>query len=179
MEFSKVELGVLWLASVPWLICISIFLLFFLSKLLIRGYNPTSKNFSVILNALQIAVSEGNKKFLWLAIGNSFFAVFSLIAGLAWIGGELHAVTTGNQMFFMQLFLIPLVLISAILPLTPMGVGIAQITMANSYSLCGLDESVGVTVSSISQLSLLLLSLLIGGSFFIFFKVKGTNVDKP
>lgn len=178
MASSKINLGILWLVSAPWLICIFSILLFFLTKIFIKAYKPSSNKFYSFKNALDFAVSKGSRKFLLLAIINSFFAVFSLMAGLAWIGGELHAFSTGNQMFFLQLLLIPLVLISAILPFTPMGVGIAQFTMASAYSLCGLDESVGVTVSSISQLSLLLLSLVIGGYFFIFFKMKGAEIDK-
>jgi glycosyltransferase 2 family protein len=108
-----------------------------------------------------------NKKYLIFSLIYNLSAVLILILGLVLIGGALHGSFNGHSMYMFQLFLVPLVLVSLMVPLTPMGIGVTQITMAGAYSLYGLDSSVGITVSSISQLSLLLISLIIGGLFFL------------
>lgn len=98
----------------------------------------------------------------------SLLAVFVLLLGLVIVGGELQLQQTGESMFALQFFLIPLALIASMLPLTPMGIGVAQITMASAYSLFGLDSSVGVSISTVSQLGLLFVSVTVGGVCFLF-----------
>jgi uncharacterized membrane protein YbhN (UPF0104 family) len=86
------------------------------------------------------------------------------------MGGQLQLHEGGEPMFALQFFLIPLVLISSMLPLTPMGIGVAQISMAGAYELFGLSSSVGVSVSTLSQLGLLMVSLIVGGICFLLSK---------
>jgi uncharacterized protein (TIRG00374 family) len=108
-----------------------------------------------------------NSRELTLMMFYNLLAVFILLAGLVFIGGQLQLQQNEESMYILQFFLIPLVLIAAMIPLTPMGIGIAQVTMASAYSLFGLDESIGVTVSTLSQLGLLTISVLVGGGFFL------------
>jgi uncharacterized protein (TIRG00374 family) len=112
-------------------------------------------------------VQSRNTRSLVFIIVYSLLAVFVLLAGLVFVGGWLHLQQSGEAMYTMQFFLIPLVLIASMLPLTPMGVGVAQITMSGAYGLFGLDPSVGVSISTLSQLSLLSVSIVIGGTIFL------------
>ena len=86
--------------------------------------------------------------------------------------GEIQLQQTGVAMATQQFFLIPLSLIASMLPITPMGIGVSQVTMAVAYKMYGLDPSVGVTLSTLSQMGLLIVSVVIGGAFFIVGKRK-------
>lgn len=111
-----------------------------------------------------------NTRSLALVLTYNLSAVFIVLAGLVIMGGQLQLHTGGEPMFALQFFLIPLVLISSMLPLTPMGIGVAQISMAGAYELFGLSSSVGVSVSTLSQLGLLMVSLVVGGTCFLLSK---------
>jgi hypothetical protein len=113
-----------------------------------------------------------NKKTLTAIIIYNLTAVFILLAGLVLVGSQLHIQQTGEAKAIQQFFLIPLSLITSMLPITPMGIGISQITMSVAYKMFGLDSSVGVNLSTLSQMGLLIVSLVIGGAFFIVGKRK-------
>lgn len=112
-------------------------------------------------------VQSRNKRSLAFVMVYNLLAVFVLLAGLVLVGGQLHLQQSGEAMVALQFFLIPLALIASMLPLTPMGIGVAQITMAGAYGLFGLDPSVGVSISTLSQLGLLSVSILVGGTIFL------------
>jgi uncharacterized protein (TIRG00374 family) len=127
-------------------------------------------------------IQSYNRKSLALLITYNLSAVFVLLAGLVFIGGKLQIQQHGEAMATLQFFLIPLVLIASMLPLTPMGMGVAQVTMASAYNQFGLDSSVGVSISTLSQLGLLVVSVLFGGSFFLWgrdVKISHCNPDSP
>ncbi len=108
-----------------------------------------------------------SKRSLSLVMLYNLLAVFVLLGGLVLVGGELQQQQGREAMFALQFFLIPLALIASMLPLTPMGICVAQVTMAGAYGLFGLDPSVGVSVSTLSQLGLLSLSVFVGGGIFL------------
>lgn len=112
-------------------------------------------------------VQSRNNRSLALVMAYNLLAVFVVLAGLVLVGGELQLQQSGEAMVALQFFLIPLVLIASMLPLTPLGIGTAQITMAGAYSLFGLSPSVGVSISTLSQLGLLSVSMLVGGIIFL------------
>ncbi len=121
-----------------------------------------------LIETCKILVQGGEKKLLFLMMFYNLLAVLVLLTGLVIVGGKLQLQQSGESMIALQFFLIPLVLVAAMLPITPMGVGVAQITMAGAYSLFGLDSAVGVSVSTLSQIALLGVSIFIGGaSFFL------------
>lgn len=116
-----------------------------------------------------------SKRSLIIVMAYNLLAVFVLLAGLVFVGGQLNVEQGYQSMIALQFFLIPLVLVASMLPLTPMGIGVAQITMASAYGLFGLDSSVGVSISSLSQLGLLSISILIGGIIFLLGKSNFKN----
>jgi uncharacterized membrane protein YbhN (UPF0104 family) len=119
-----------------------------------------------LIRTYQLLVRSYDRKSLVLMMTYNLLAVFILLAGLVYIGGKLQIQQHSEPMVALQFFLIPLVLVSSMLPLTPMGLGVAQITMAGAYDLFGLNPSVGVSISTLSQLALLFVSVVIGGAFF-------------
>lgn len=111
--------------------------------------------------------SGGSPRAVAAVLAYNLAAVFVLLSGLVIVGARLLANESGAGLVALQYFLVPLVLIAAMLPLTPMGIGVAQIGMAGAYALYGLEASVGVAISSLSQLGLLLVSLAVGGLMFL------------
>lgn len=109
---------------------------------------------------------------LVLVLTYNLSAVFVVLAGLVVMGSQLQMHEGGEPMVALQFFLIPLVLIASMLPLTPMGIGVAQISMAGAYELFGLSSSVGVSVSTLSQMGLLMVSLVVGGACFLLSKAE-------
>lgn len=55
----------------------------------------------------------------------------------------------------------------SMIPLAPLGIGLAQLSMAGAYELFGLPASTGIGVSTASQMALLLVTLIVGGSIFM------------
>jgi len=96
----------------------------------------------------------------------NLMAVLILLLALVYMGVSL-TLNPSIQDGAVQFFLIPLVLFSAMIPLTPFGIGVAQVTMASAYALFGLSESTGIAVSTASQIGLLFVTLLFGGVFFM------------
>lgn len=124
----------------------------------------------VIRNFLGIYLQfkqNSSKRLLALVMMYNLLAVSVLLTGLVMVGGQLQLQQSGDPMFSLQLFLVPLVLIASMVPLTPMGIGVAQFTMARAYELFGLASNVGVSISTLSQLGLLSVSILIGGPIFL------------
>ncbi|MES2823699.1 MAG: lysylphosphatidylglycerol synthase transmembrane domain-containing protein [Pseudomonadota bacterium] len=142
------------------------FLLFNTFMKFFSKYNfpPMIRN---LIEVYEHFVKSANWRSLLLVMSYNFFAVFILLLGLVLVGGYLEYQQIGAPMICFQFFLIPLVLIAAMLPITPMGIGVAQITMAAAYELYGLTPSVGVSVSTLSQLGLLFVSVFVGGVFFL------------
>ena len=108
-----------------------------------------------------------SKKLIVQVMVYNLLAVFVLLVGLVFVGSKLQLQQSGETIYMLQFFLIPLVLIASMIPITPMGIGVAQITMASAYELYGLDSSVGVSISTLSQLGLMSVSILVGGTIFI------------
>lgn len=130
-----------------------------------------------LVATFMLLISTKQKKLLVMIMVYNLLAVFVVLAGLVVVGSFLHERQTGQAMMSMQLFLIPLSLIVSMLPLTPMGIGVVQVTMGGAYALFGLDPSVGVSVSTSSQIGMFIVSILIGGPFFLSGK-KSTVLDE-
>jgi uncharacterized membrane protein YbhN (UPF0104 family) len=96
-------------------------------------------------------------------VASTLGAVFILLIGLATVGGILHTQVDGQSYFLIQLFLLSLSLFVSAIPITPLGVGVGQLTVSTVYAMYGLDPTVGVTVATIQQAGLLVVSVLIGG----------------
>lgn len=152
----------------------------FLTLSLVIGYISRFKLPIFIFNffdTYRYLVERRNNRSLAIVMGYNLMAVFVVLAGLVLVGGQLQLQQSGEEMIALQFFLIPLVLIAAMLPLTPLGLGVAQITMAGAYGLFGLEASVGVSISTLSQLGLLSVSILVGGVFFLLSKNDVGHVD--
>jgi uncharacterized protein (TIRG00374 family) len=130
-----------------------------------------------LVNTYRHFARSRSKRSLALVMVYNLSAVFILLAGLALVGGQLQLQQSGEARVALQFFLSPLALIASVLPLTPMGIGVAQITMAGAYGLFGLDPSVGVSISTLSQLGLLSVSILIGGTAFFLGKSDAARVE--
>ena len=52
------------------------------------------------------------------------------------------------------------------LPIAHLGIGVSQLTLAVAYEVFGLDSTLGVSVSTFSQLGLLV-SIVVGSTFFL------------
>lgn len=102
-----------------------------------------------------------------IVLATNFGAVLLLLIGVASVGASIYTELTGDAHFFLQLFLMSFTLLVTAVPITPFGVGIGQITAGGLYGLYGLDPSVGVTVSTVQQISLLLISVTVGGPFLV------------
>lgn len=151
--------------AILFLALISIAMLDFILAFISRFQLPAV--FRNLVDTYRHLVQSRNKRSLAFVMIYNLLAVFVLLAGLVLVGGQLHLQQTGEAMVALQFFLIPLALIASMLPLTPMGIGVAQITMAGAYGLFGLDSSVGVSISTLSQLGLLSVSILVGGTVFL------------
>ncbi len=156
------------------LFIIGLLILDYLMKFLTKFKLPDI--FLKLVNTYHMLVQSGNRRALILVLVYNLLAVFILLTGLVFVGVYLQTQETGQGMFALQFFLIPLALIVSMLPLTPMGIGVAQITLASAYGLFGLSESVGFSISTLSQLGLLMISVLIGGAYFLIgtFQVRKT-----
>lgn len=97
----------------------------------------------------------------------SLAAVFVILAAMAVIGGILHLEVAGESRAMAQFFLVPLSLIASMIPLAPMGIGVSQFTISYAYQAFGLEPSVGVSVSTLTQLGMLVVSVSLGGYFFV------------
>ncbi|GAB6039427.1 lysylphosphatidylglycerol synthase domain-containing protein [Endothiovibrio diazotrophicus] len=94
-------------------------------------------------------------------------AVFVLIFGLTLAGGYLHETFQGEAHYALQFLLIPVSLIVAMIPLTPLGIGVTQVSLGVLYGGFSLAAQVGVSVSSLSQIGYLVVALSIGVPLFI------------
>lgn len=101
-----------------------------------------------------------------LAMVANLIAVFILLMALVYMGISI-SLNSNLEGALVQFFLIPLVLFSSMIPLAPLGFGLAQLSMAGAYELFGLSASIGIAVSTASQIALLLITLIIGGSVFM------------
>lgn len=151
-------------------LCVMLVLLFSirLFSFFIRKFPHSDSRFNVIkllADGAEIFNQCVSKKFLKGMFFN-LIAVLVLLLALVYVGVSLTS-NASIQDSATQFFLIPLVLFSAMIPLTPLGIGVAQVTMAGAYALFGLSESTGIAVSTASQIGLLLVTAVIGGGFFM------------
>ena len=119
-----------------------------------------------ILQDLSFLVKGCGPREFFLAMGANLSAVFILLVALVYMGISISA-QPNLEGSLVQFFLIPLVLFSSMIPLAPMGFGLAQLSMAGAYDLFGLQASIGIAVSTASQIALLLITLIVGGSVFL------------
>ena len=144
---------------------ISFLYLFFIS--IFKKFNFSKIKYYEYLNYLYQLISKDNNKYYLKVLIFNLLGILFLILGLTTIGVILQYSISGNSLFTIQLFLIPLILFANMVPLTPLGIGTAQLTMAAAFSLYGLDPSIGITISTISQVSMVFVSIILGGFYFL------------
>jgi len=149
-------------------------LLFFILTLLylififsFKKFDFSKIKFYEYLNYLNRLVTIDNNKYYIKVLIFNLLGILFLVLGLTTIGVILQHSISDNSLFTIQLFLIPLILFANMIPLTPLGIGTAQLTMATAFSLYGLDPSIGITISTISQVSMVLVSIILGGFYFL------------
>ena len=121
------------------------------------------KIFSVYLEMLPAL----NKRIIFLICFYNMAAVLVLVFSLVYVGGDLLRIEGMSSMYAEQFFLIPLSLVVAMLPLTPAGIGTVQVAMGFVYPLLYLPASVGIAVTTMSQLGLVLASMVFGLPFYL------------
>lgn len=94
-------------------------------------------------------------------------AILVLLSGTVALGGILHEEISGDPAILAQYFLVPLSLITSMIPIAPLGIGVSQFTLSVAYEALDLVPSVGVSVSTWSQLGMLSISVIFGGYFFV------------
>lgn len=156
------------LLYLPSLILVGTVSLFFLTAWYFRfsKISSTNSRFNRLIQDFSLMISGCDKRGLVLTIGSSLLAVLILLLALVFVGAFLSS-DANLEEGLVQFFLIPLVLFSSMIPLAPLGIGLAQLTMAGAYELFGLQASVGISVSTASQLALLFVTLVIGGASFL------------
>ncbi len=141
---------------------------FLLSGLFLKTFHRLDLH-PILKNLIDIAVRlmhVRDKKLLFLMAAYNLLAMWVLIGSQVFVGVLLQIHQGHAPLFATQFFLIPLSLVIALLPLTPMGIGTTQAALAVVYPVFGIDPAVGITVSTMGQLGLLALSLTVGGWFF-------------
>ena len=104
----------------------------------------------------------------------NFVAVGILLFSLAVVGSLDNQSNLNLRNMISQILIIPISLIVSMIPLTPMGIGISQLSMGSGYKLFGLDGDLGVAISTASQLGLILNSIICGMPLF-FWDKRNTN----
>lgn len=161
------------LSYLPTILLIGILLALATSKFFIRFFArlPLPELIKKFITTYWNLLTSHKKGTLALVMIYNLSAVLVLLTGLAFIGGQIQAEQNEQITLAFHLFLIPLSIVATMLPITPMGIGVAQITMAGAYELFGLNPAIGVSISTLSQLSLLGISVLVGGPVFLFRKL--------
>lgn len=129
-------------------------------------YSKFNGRFDTVFTELSAIITSCNLRHFLMVMGSNLLAILLLLLALVYMG--IFITSSPNiEGGMIQFFLIPLVLFSSMVPLAPLGIGLAQLTMAGAYELFGLSPSTGITVSTASQMALLLVTLTVGGSFFM------------
>ena len=129
-------------------------------------YTKFNGKFDAIFMELSAIITSCNLRQFALVMGANLLAILLLLLALVYMG----VFITSSPSFedgMIQFFLIPLVLFSSMIPLAPLGIGLAQLSMAGAYELFRLPASTGIGVSTASQMALLLVTLIVGGSIFM------------
>ncbi len=98
----------------------------------------------------------------------------SLIAVLCLIGaqaatGEVIARSLGEpDTFLTQAFLAPTSIFVSTIPISPAGVGVGQLTLAGVYDIAGLNHEVAVLLTTVVQISQLIVGCTVGAACFMF-----------
>jgi uncharacterized membrane protein YbhN (UPF0104 family) len=129
-------------------------------------YTKFNGRFDTVFMELSAIITSCNLRHFLMVMGANLLAILLLLLALVYMG--IFITSSPNiEGGMIQFFLIPLVLFSSMIPLAPLGIGLAQLTMAGAYELFGLSPSTGIAVSTASQMALLLVTLIVGGTLFM------------
>lgn len=135
-------------------------------KDLVKRYRWSQK-FVPLIDMLDLMFNRQKITQLAAVVLSSLAAVFVLLGGSVILGATLHSEITGDSAILEQFFLVPLSLVASMIPIAPLGVGVSQFTLSVAYEALGLVSTVGVSVSTWSQLGALVISVIFGGYFFV------------
>lgn len=97
----------------------------------------------------------------------SLIAVVCLVAAQAATGALVSSSLGGPSSFLEQAFLAPTSIFVSTIPIAPAGIGVGQLTLAGIYDVAGLNPEVAVLLTTIVQISQLIVGCTIGAAFFV------------
>jgi uncharacterized membrane protein YbhN (UPF0104 family) len=100
----------------------------------------------------------------------SMIAVVFLVAGQAATGGLISASLGESRAYIEQSFLAPTSIFVSTIPIAPAGIGVGQLTLAGIYQIAGLNPEVAVLLTTVVQISQLVVGCTIGLACFVFVK---------
>ncbi len=100
----------------------------------------------------------------------SMIAVLFLVAAQAATGGVIAASLGEPRAFVEQSFLAPTSIFVSTIPIAPAGIGVGQLTLAGIYQVAGLNPEVAVRLTTVVQISQLIVGCTIGVACFVFVK---------
>jgi uncharacterized protein (TIRG00374 family) len=110
----------------------------------------------------------------------SLIAVVFLVAAQAATGSLISASLGEPHAFLEQAFLAPTSIFVSTIPIAPAGIGIGQLTLAGIYEIAGLSPEIAVLLTTIVQISQLIIGCTIGAALFVFIKRRaGTPLETP
>jgi uncharacterized protein (TIRG00374 family) len=100
----------------------------------------------------------------------SLIAVAFLVAAQAATGGLISTSLGEPRAFLEQSFLAPTSIFVSTVPIAPAGIGVGQLTLAGIYQVAGLNPEVAVLLTTVVQMSQLVVGCTIGLACFVFVK---------
>ena len=154
-----------WLLSL--LLLFVLICVYIASKKIMNFKREKNDLINTMLLLLQFIVSTFTNPRAVIKLGAiSMLAILVLVFSQAFIGYWLLELMQSNGHFWQQAFALPASIFAAIVPITPVGIGLGQISVVSLYELLNIPSTVGVVVVSLSQISQILLAITLGGYYF-------------
>lgn len=102
------------------------------------------------------------------ALPLSLLAVGCLVAAQATTGALIAGSLAEDGAFLSQAFLAPTSIFVSTIPIAPAGIGVGQLTLAGIYDVSGLNPEVAVLLTTMVQISQLVVGCTIGAACFLF-----------
>jgi uncharacterized protein (TIRG00374 family) len=107
----------------------------------------------------------------------SLIAVVFLVAGQAATGSLIAASIGELRAFLEQSFLAPTSIFVSTIPIAPAGIGVGQVTLSGIYQIAGLNPEVAVLLTTVVQISQLVVGCTFGLACFVFVKRHSGKLD--
>lgn len=159
-----------WVKFISYVLILLFFLLFLIKK--IKFNNPSNFYISKKIEQLKIPFKQiVSFDFFLYIMPISFFAVSSLVITQGFISVLINQDLTLNLSNVLEYALLsPISIIASIIPLSPSGIGIGQVTLGSFYQYAGYNFTDAVYVTTIIQLGQIIIGSTIGLICFILFK---------